>query len=103
MTPQPLYIWRANVVELEKCTLGVRGLQDWQGDGTLPTSGAAVCAVIKRKRSEREGEAATERLMLTKRHCHWFQAAPHVQLKLAVWKQVLSALSRAHQKGEPIR
>lgn len=39
-------------------------------------------------------------MLLTKQHCHWFQATPHVQLKLKVWKQVMRALRTVHQKGE---
>lgn len=44
----------------------------------------------------------TELLVLIKWHCHWFQVTPHVQLKLKVWMQVMRALRRARQKGEPI-
>ncbi|TKC40985.1 hypothetical protein EI555_000626 [Monodon monoceros] len=37
-----------------------------------------------------------------RKHCYWFQPTGHNQLNLKVWKQVMRALRRAHQYGDPI-
>lgn len=44
----------------------------------------------------------TELLVFIRRHCHWFLATPHIQLKLKIRKQFMRALRRAYQKGRPI-
>ena len=47
-------------------------------------------------------ECFDELFALVRKHCYWFQPTGHNQLNLKVWKQVMRALRRAHQHGDPI-
>lgn len=82
-----------------------KGTPGWEGPWETSHPRNNSCAVIKMpvKRKWNEGEGKTDyRASGIKQHCHWFQATPRAQLKLKVWKQVMRASKRAHQKGEPI-
>nr|XP_033714061.1 endogenous retrovirus group K member 19 Gag polyprotein-like [Tursiops truncatus] len=47
-------------------------------------------------------ESFDELFALVRKHCYWFRPTGHNQLNLEVWKQVMRALRRAHQHGDPI-
>nr|KAF6405074.1 hypothetical protein HJG63_009385 [Rousettus aegyptiacus] len=43
-----------------------------------------------------------ELFLYISRHCYWFKPEGKSQLNAKVWKQVIRALRRAHQQGDPI-
>lgn len=87
-------LWRTEklaILRTGRSALRVKRLQDWQGHGKLPITGATEHAVIKmsvlRRWSKSEAKTTYRAFLSIKQQCHWFQATTQVQLKLKIWKQ----------------
>lgn len=80
----------------------MRGLQDRQGHGKCPTSGATGYTVIKTPVSKGKGKTAYRASAANSAALPSLSGTSHVQLKLKVQKQSWRALRRAHPRGAPM-
>lgn len=80
----------------------MRGLQDRQGHGKRPTSGATGYTVIKMSVSKGKGKTAYRASAANSAALPSVSGTSRVQLKLRVQKRSWRALRRAHPRGAPV-